>query len=105
MMSRFGLFGSIVAHPGQRDALLRELTIAAGIVAKVPGCEAWIVNTSPDDPDGIWIYEAWRSQEDHAASLKGEAVKEAIERSRPLIAGFGERETLEPVAGKGLTEA
>jgi hypothetical protein len=29
-------------------------------------------------------------------------VKAVIARARPLIAGFGERITLEPVAGKGL---
>src|SRR4051812_4694518 len=104
-MARFGLFGSFVAQPGQRDVLLRELTTAAGIVAKLPGCEAWIVNTSPEEPDTVWVYEVWRSQEDHAASLTGEEVKATIERARPLIAGFGERTILEPIAGKGLIDA
>ncbi len=104
-MARFGLFGSIVAQPGQRDALLRELTTAAGIVASLPGCEAWIVNTSPDEPNTVWVYEVWRSREDHAASLAVEEVKATIEHARPLIAGFGERTTLEPIAGKGLTGA
>ncbi len=104
-MARFGLFGSIVAHAGQRDALLRELTTAAGQVAQLPGCEMWIVNTSPDDPDSVWVYEVWRSREDHAASLTKDDVKATIERARPLIAGFGERTTLEPIAGKGLADA
>src|SRR5690348_9964576 len=104
-MARFGLFGSIIAHPGQRDALVRELTTAAGLVAGLPGCEVWIVNTSSDDPDRVCVYEVWRSREDHAASLTVDEVKATIERARPLIAGFGERNTLEPVVGKGLPEA
>lgn len=102
-MSRCGLCGIIKAHPGQRDARLDELLSAANFVAGLPGCEVWIVNTMPDDPDAIWVTEVWRSQADHAASPNNDAVKATIARARPLIAGFGERFTLEPVAGKGLT--
>jgi quinol monooxygenase YgiN len=102
-MSRFGLCGIMMAHPGQRDALLEELLQAADLVADLPGCEVWIVNTMPDDPDAIWVTEVWRSEADHAASLANDAVKAIIARARPLIAGFGERFTLEPVAGNGLT--
>ena len=101
-MSRFGLCGMMMAHPGQRDALLDELLEAANLVADLPGCEVWIVNTMPDDPDAIWVTEVWRSEADHATSLANDAVKAVIARARPLITGFGERFTLEPVAGKGL---
>ena len=102
-MSRLGLCGIMMAHPGQRDALLEELLEAASLVADLPGCEVWIVNTMPDDPDAIWVTEVWHSEADHTASLTNDAVKAIIARARPLIARFGERFTLEPVAGKGLT--
>jgi quinol monooxygenase YgiN len=92
----------MMAHPGQRDALLEELLQAANLVADLPGCEVWIVNTMPDDPDAIWVTEVWRSAADHAASLANDAVKAITARARPLIAEFGDRFTLEPVAGKGL---
>jgi quinol monooxygenase YgiN len=104
-VARFGLFGSITAHAGQRDALLRELTAAAGQVAQLPGCEVWIVSTSPEDSDSVWVFEVWRSREDHAVSLTRDEVRATIERARPLIAGFGERTTLAPIAGKGLGDA
>lgn len=102
-MRRFGLCGTMTAHPGQRDALLELLLQAAELVADAPGCDVWIVNTMPDAPDAIWITEVWRSEADHAVSLTGEGVKEIIARARPLIAGMGERFTLEPVGGKGLS--
>ena len=102
-MSRFGLCGIMRAHPGQRDALLDELLQAADLVADLPSCEVWIVNAMPDDPDAIWVTVVWRREADHAASLTNDAVKAIIARARPLIAGFGDRFTLEPVAGKGLT--
>lgn len=103
-MSRFGVCGTMLAHPGQRDALLALLLEAADLVAEAPGCEVWIVNRVPDSPDGIWVTEVWRSQEDHAASLTGDAVREIIGRARLLIAGMGDRFILEPVGGKGLIE-
>jgi quinol monooxygenase YgiN len=103
-MSRFGLCGIMKAHPGQRDALRDLLLEAADLVAGLPGCEVWIVNTMPDEPDAVWVTEVWRSEADHAASLAGDAVKAVIARARPLIAGFGERFTLEPVGGKGLSD-
>jgi quinol monooxygenase YgiN len=90
------------ALPGQGDALLALLLQAADLVATAPGCEVWIVNRVPDDPDAVWITEVWRSEADHAASLTVEAVREIITLARPLIAGMGERFILEPVSGKGL---
>ena len=54
-MSRYGLCGIMKAQPGQRDALLDVLLDAADLVANLPGCEVWIVNTMPDDrmPSGL----------------------------------------------------
>ena len=103
-MSRFGLCGIMIAQPGQRDALRDLLLEAANVVADLPGCELWIVNAMPDDPDAIWVTEVWRSEADHAASLTGDDVKAVIPGPGPLIAGFGERFTLQPVAGKGLID-
>ena len=103
-MSRFGLCGIMMAHPGQRDELLGVLREAADLVADLPGCEVWIVNTMPDDPDAIWVTEVWRSEADHGASLSDEGVRAIIARARPLMAEFGERFTLEPIAGKGLID-
>ena len=103
-MSRYGLCGIMKAQPGQRDALLDVLLDAADPVANLPGCEVWIVNTMPDDPDAIWVTEVWRSEADHATSLAGDDVRAIIARARPLMAGFGARFTLEPVGGKGLID-
>ena len=100
-MTRFGLVGELRAHPGPGQAL-RDLMEAAAVVAELPGCEVWMVNASPVDADSVWVIEVWRSEEDHAASLRDERVQAVVARSRPLIAGFGERITLQPVGGKGL---
>ena len=104
-MGRFGLCGTMIAQAGQRDALLVLLLEAAGLVADAPGCEVWIVNLMPDNPDALWVTEVWRSEADHAASLTDDAVREIIARANPLIARMGDRFILEPVGGKGLPES
>ena len=46
--------------------------------------------------------EVWDSKESHQASLELPAVKAAIDRARPLIAGFGDYVVTEPIGGLGL---
>ena len=99
-MSRYGLFGKLQAHPGQGDALA-GLLLGSGN-ANMPGCELYVINRSPEDPDAIWVYEVWESKEAHAASLQLESVRDTIQLAMPLIAGFSDRVELLPVGGQGL---
>lgn len=104
-MERFGMYGKIVAKEGQRDELVKLLLEAARLVSPLPGCEIYIVNVSPSEPDAIWVTEVWSSEADHDASLKHENVKALIARARPLIAGGSAPIRLVPVGGKGLSPA
>ena len=103
-MSRFGMFGKFTAQAGQRDALVQYLLTAAEMMSNAPGCELYVVGTSATAPDTIWVTEAWRSKEDHDASLSIAGVGELIGKARPLIAAVGEPIITVPVGGKGLTE-
>lgn len=98
----YGLIGSFKAAPGQRDALL---AILLGNVGDMPGCLSYVVAEDPKDPDGVWVSEVWDSAESHTASLTIPAVKDAIARAMPLIAGFGEHIETRPVGGHGLGPA
>ncbi len=98
----YGLIGKMLAAPGQRDALLAILLESS---AAMPGCLSYIVAKDPADENAIWITEVWDSAESHSASLSLPAVREAISRARPLIAGFGESFTTEPLGGVGLSPA
>ncbi len=101
-MERYGLFGKIVAQPGQCDALVEILLQASQLVAQAQGCEQYIIHTSPTEPDAIWVSEIWRSEVDHDASLSIAGVPELIAKARPMIASFGERFVTTPLGGKGL---
>jgi quinol monooxygenase YgiN len=95
----YGLIGRMRAVPGQRDALLALLLESSG---DMPGCLSYIVARDPADADAIWITEVWTDEASHKASLSLPAVKAAIARARPLIAGFDSQTVTEPVAGVGL---
>lgn len=95
----YGLIGSFSAHPGKRDELIALMTASVG---DMPGCLSYIVAKDTTDPDRLWITEVWDSAQSHEASLKISLVAETIEKAMPLIAGFGEHTTTEPVGGKGL---
>lgn len=98
-MSLYGLIGKMLAHHGQRDALI---DILLADVATMPGCHSYIIARDPTDATAIWITEVWDSKASHAASLQLPSVQQTIARGRPMIAGFGERYETEPVGWHGL---
>jgi quinol monooxygenase YgiN len=98
----YGLNGKFTAQAGKRDKLLGLLVQAAEGLRDFDGCYLYVVSTSPGDPDGIWVYEAWRSKADHDASLTLEATQTLIAQARPLIAGMSDGIELEIAGGKGL---
>jgi quinol monooxygenase YgiN len=100
-MGRFGMVGKLVAQPGQGQELLKLLIAATRELQGADGCELYVVSQDRDDLDTIWVFEAWRDEAAHRASLDMPAVRGVIERGLPLIA---ERDgaKLEPVGGIGL---
>ncbi len=98
----YGLTGKMIAHDGQRDALIGYLLEGTDSMTDLEGCYLYVVATDPADPNGIWVTEVWRSQADHQASLSLASTQTLIAQARPLIAGFGERIESTPVGGKGI---
>lgn len=97
--SMYGLIGKMTATPGNRDALVAVLLEGT---REMPGCLSYIVAKDAADLNAIWITEVWDSKASHEASLSLPAVRAAIARGRPLIAGFEGGTPTEPVGGVGL---
>ena len=95
----YGLITKIDISPGRRDSLIAILLEG---VAGMPGCRSYVVAKDLENPDAIWVTEVWDSKESHEASLSLSSVQAAIAEGRPMIAGFSERTTTEPVGGHGL---
>jgi quinol monooxygenase YgiN len=101
-MSRFGLFGEITTIEGKRDELVTILLEAAEAMNTLEECELYIVSVKEEVPDGIWITEVWQNAEAHQSSLSLDAIKNLIEKGRPLIKGMNMMNTFSPIGGKGL---
>jgi quinol monooxygenase YgiN len=99
----FGMHGRFQAQTGQGDALSAILLEAAEALRANDSCLLYVVSRELDDPDTIWVTEAWTDRASHAASLDNPAAKDQIARAMPLIAGIDGRAELVPVGGKGLT--
>ena len=94
LVPEYGLIGQMLAQPGQRAALVAILSEETGAM---PGNMAYLNGEDSANLDAIWIVELWETKAAHAASLGLPAVKEAIKKGRPLIAGFGTRAEFKPV--------
>ena len=70
----------------------------------MPGCLSYIIAKDTKDPNGIWVTEIWDDSASHTSSLSLQAVKDAITKAKPLIAGFEASFETEPVGGYGLTK-
>ena len=95
----YGIIGKIKAIDGKRDALIQILIEGS---KEMPGCLCYIVAKDNWEENDIWITEVWTDQANHQASLSLPSVKNAIDKGRPLIAGFGERFETTPIGGQGL---
>lgn len=95
----FGLIGKMIAVEGKRDDLIKILLEGT---EEMPGCLSYIVAKDRSDENSIWITEVWKDEESHKASLSLPSVKEAIAKGKPMIAGFGDFISIEPIGGKGL---
>lgn len=96
----FGLIGKMRAQPGERDALIGILLEGTHAM---PGCLSYVVAKDPADADVVWITEVWDNAASHKASLSLPAVRAAIARARPMIAGFDSHVETEPVGGVGIS--
>ncbi len=103
-MPRVGRYVKMHAQPGQGDALAQKMLEVADSLRDVPGCELYVINRSPSDPDVVWVTEQWRSQEQVDAAL--EQARDGIAAVRELVREGGfERIDVEPIGGVGHPSA
>lgn len=95
----YGLIGKMIAVDGRREELARILLEGT---RNMPGCLSYIVALDTEDQNALWITEVWDSESAHQASLTLPSVQAAIEKGRPLIAGFEARTVTTPLGGHGL---
>ena len=95
----YGLIGKMTSKPGKRATLLASILQGA---ENMPGCLSYIIARDTADENAVWITEVWEDEASHQASLQLPAVREAIAKAMPLIAGIEPGVVTDPVGGVGL---
>jgi mannose-6-phosphate isomerase-like protein (cupin superfamily)/quinol monooxygenase YgiN len=103
-MSKVGRYVKTTAKPGQADALAERLLKVAEQLRSVPGCELYLINRAPDDPDAVWVTEVWSSQAELDGALEA-ADKEQMREVLELTDGEFERIDVTPLGGVGPRDA
>lgn len=76
---------------------------AAESMKSLEECELYLINVSESDPDSVYVYEVWKNEAAHQASLTLEATQTLIKRAKPIITGMERITTLKTLGGKGIT--
>ncbi|GEN54863.1 putative quinol monooxygenase [Halobacillus faecis] len=101
-MSKFSLFGKFTVQEDERDSMVNLLLEAADSLQNLEECEVYLVNISESEPNAVYVYEVWKSEEAHQASLTLETTQTLIRRAKPIITGMERVKTLQTRGGKGL---
>jgi quinol monooxygenase YgiN len=99
---RVGRYVRMVAQPGRGAALAETLLRVADGMRDAPGCELYLINSSPDESDTVWVTEVWADADASDRALSGELGEVGIGDVLELLAGPPELVDLTPLGGAGL---
>ncbi len=97
----YGRNGSMKTVPGKRDEVVAIL-LRASEALRAAGCHLYVVSVPADDPELIWVYEAWESKEHHRASLQLPETRAAIAEAMPMLTGEFSSQELTVIGGLGI---
>jgi quinol monooxygenase YgiN/mannose-6-phosphate isomerase-like protein (cupin superfamily) len=103
-VSGVGRYVKFTAQAGCGDEVAQLLLRAADSLRDAAGCELYVINRSPSEPDVVWVTELWLSREALDASLeqlKTEQGRAQVAEVGALLAGPPELTELEPLGGVG----
>lgn len=101
---KYSINGYITAMTGKREELLKYLLEAAHEMKHLTTCQCYIVGTQDDEPDNVYVFEVWDSEEAHKVSLTLPIFQELIQKAKPIIAGLKSFPALKIHGGKGIID-
>lgn len=102
-MSKFGLFGKFTVKEDERESLVSILLEAAESMENLDECEMYHVSICENEPNSVFVYEVWSSENAHRESLTLESTQLLIKQAKPIITGMERIATLKPEGGKGIS--
>ena len=102
-MTQVAAIAKLTAVEGKGEDLKAAIEeLVAQVRDDEPGTLVYAAAQDTADPNAFWFYEFYDSAAAAAAHSSGEALAQAGERMRGLLAGRPEVHRLSPIAGKGL---
>ena len=98
-MSKYALSGRFVAKSGKRAELVEILLQASRELEKDPGCLHYVISIT-QQPNDIWVTEAWVDQAAHDAALQPAAIRSLIQTAMPLIVSMDSQRATQILGGK-----
>lgn len=99
---RVGRYVRMVARPGHGGELAQSLLTVADGMGEAPGCEAYIVNAAPDEPDTVWVTEVWADAASSDDALNRDLGAAGLGAVLELLAEAPEYIEVSPLGGPGL---
>lgn len=100
-MNPFAQYVKFTALAGQGEKLAQILLSVAKEMNNVDGCLLYVVNTTPESTDIVWVTEVWQSKEEHQASFQLAFSQKALAKGKGLMVNVESIE-LVPMGGKGM---
>ncbi|MFM9270166.1 putative quinol monooxygenase [Halomonas elongata] len=98
---KFGMQAILTAAPGKGYELAEIMLKASQVVARLDGCELYIIQQSTSEESKILITEVWDSMQSHQASLETTEVQNIIAEAKPMIVDM-EHHPAKCLGGHGL---
>ena len=92
----------IPAKEGKGAELAAALQFALDNVKSEPGTLSYILHADASNPDSLWMYELYESQDALNAHMGSEWFKQLGPKIGALMGGAPELIFLAPIGGKGL---
>ena len=73
--------------PGQTEAFLELMEVATVDTRNFEGCEHLAILVDESDPETVFFYEIWESEEDHMAYQKWRTDTDFGSKVQPFLAG------------------
>lgn len=99
---RVGRYVRMVAQPGRGTDLADSLLRVADGMGRAPGCEAYVVNAAPDEPDTVWVTEVWSDAAASEEALNRDLGDAGLGEVLELLAEPPEYIEVSPLGGPGL---
>ena len=99
------LLNRLTAKPGQGQRVVEILLESGKLFDDNPACLLYLVSTSTDDPNLVWMIDLWTSQEAHAEALKAPELRPFVEQAMPLLEGMPEQIEVRRLAPAGAARS